>query len=131
MIENILNNALLYLSNLKPRDIRLRNDLAIFGEIMPLALLSLFPGSVIPVNRRSVARGTGDRVFNWGKATGLVGELRVPLQCPSLDRKLLPVPGELLTRLWAAATEADTPAKAMEAAEEDVTRELLAKVAVV
>ena len=67
----------------------------------------------MPVNKRSVARGTGDMVVNkLGKALvedGLArGELRVPLQWPSLARKMLP-----------------------DAVAEDVTMELLAKLAVV
>ena len=72
--------------------IRLRNDLAILGEavavrssvwlVVQRLLLSL---AVMPVNKRSVARGTGDMVVNkLGKALvedGLArGELRVPLQ---------------------------------------------------
>ena len=67
--------------------IRLRNDLAIFGETMDrssvrsVKLLQLL--SAIPVSKRSVARGTGDKVVNklgnW--ADGLaMGELSVPLQ---------------------------------------------------
>ena len=96
--------------------IRLRNDLAIFGETMDrssvrsVRLLQLL--SAIPVSKRSVARGTGDKVVNklgnWADVGLAMGELSVPLQCPGLARKILPV-----------------------AVAEDVTMELLAKLAVV
>ena len=68
-----------------------------------------------------MARGTGDSVLSWGRAAGLSGELRVPLQWPGLALKMLVNPEEAA---WAAAIIGL-------AAEDEVTMELLAKVAVV
>ena len=59
--------------DLKPK--RLLNDLAILGE----AKLSLF--SVMPVNSKSVALGTGDIVDKLGRGPAdPVGEFKEPLQ---------------------------------------------------
>ena len=69
--------------------IRLRNDLAILGEAVAVRssvfVVRLLLLSAMPVNKRSVARDTGDMVVNkLGKALaedGLTrGELRLPLQ---------------------------------------------------